>query len=124
MYEVKFLVPTLDDASKLLKVLEEAGYSQVSMGQPDTGNSPPPHALLDRAKSSLNKLNDWIVISVYKAWGLDRDQATTSDKVVDALRTLPDAKELVGTRREGAFLQQTDRHGVFLLYQEAGGGVP
>jgi hypothetical protein len=101
VYEVRVLVSTLDDASKLLKVLEQEGYSQVSMGQPSTGAPVHTEALLDRAKSSLNKLNDWIVISLYKAGAVDKAHATTTDKVVSVLRILPDARELIETRGEG-----------------------
>ena len=101
MYEVRVLVSTLDDASKLLKVLEERGYSQVSMGQPSVNAQVPTGALLDRAKSSLNKLNDWIVIALYRAGAVDKAHATTSNKVVSVLQILPDARELIGTRGEG-----------------------
>lgn len=56
---------------------------------------------MDRAKSSLTRLNDWIVMAMYKAGATDKAHATTSDKVVRALQTLPDARELIGSRGEG-----------------------
>jgi hypothetical protein len=101
MYEVRVMVSTLDDASKLLRVLEQAGYSQVSMGAPNTGAPVPTHALLDKAKSSLNRLNDWIVIALYKTGAMDREHRVTADKIVSALQAMPETGELFDVRGEG-----------------------
>ena len=101
MYEVRVLVSTLDDATKLLRVLEEAGYSQVSMGQPSMSASTPTRALLDRAKSTLNKLNDWVIMALYKSGAKDREHGVTADKIVSALQGLPETEDLFSMRGEG-----------------------
>ena len=101
MYEVKVVVPTLDEASSLLKVLGERGYSQVSMGPPAQTNPTPSGVLLDQAKSSLNRMNDLIVSALYKLGAIERGKGATAEKIVGVLKSLPEAKDLFGSHSEG-----------------------
>lgn len=73
------------------------------MGQPNTAGTvaTPTGVLLDRAKSSLNKLNNWIVTALYKSNATERTRAVTAEKIVGALRDLPEAGNLFDSHGEG-----------------------
>jgi hypothetical protein len=95
------LVPTLEEASKLLKALGDGGYEHVSMGSPSPAGAAPTGALLDRAKSSLNRLNNWIVIALYKLGAAEQARAATAERVVSVLHDMPETAELFDSRGEG-----------------------
>jgi len=95
------LLSTLDDAAKLIKKLGEIGYSQVSMGSPSSGGAPPHGVLLDRAKSSLNKLNNWIVLAIYKSDAMEKSRAVTAERIVEVLQNLPETGGLFDSHSEG-----------------------
>jgi hypothetical protein len=101
MYEVRVLVPTLDDASALLKILGERGYDKVSMGPPAQAGPAPTGVLLDQAKSSLNKMNNWIMAALYKLGATERGKAATAEKIVGAMQDLPEAGALFESRGKG-----------------------
>jgi len=101
LYEVRVLVSTLDDATSLLKVLSERGYSQVSMGPPASALPVPTGATLDSAKSSLNRMNNWIVSALYRVGATSKGKGATAEKIVGALKSLPEAEGLIGSRGEG-----------------------
>lgn len=100
-YEIRVQVSTLDEASKLLKILGENGYSQVSMGQPASAGTSPPGALLDRAKSSLNRLNNWILTAIYRSDATEKAKAVTAEKIVGVLQNLPETGGLFDSYSEG-----------------------
>ena len=91
MYEVRVMVGTLEEASDLLKALGERGYDKVSMGPPGQAAPHPTGELLDEAKSSLNKMNNWIVAALYKLKATEKKTAATSGKIVGVMRDLPEA---------------------------------
>ena len=101
MYEVKVLVPTLEDASSLLKVLGEKGYDKVSMGLPIQAGPALTGDLLDQAKSSLNKMNNWILAALYTLGATEKGKAATAEKIVGAMKDLPEAGALFGSRGQG-----------------------
>ena len=101
LYEVRVSVSTLEEASKLLKMLGDEGYERVSMGSPSPTGAAPTGALLDRAKSSLNRLNSWIVIALYKLGATEHAKAATTEKIVSVLHDMPETGELFGSRGEG-----------------------
>lgn len=101
MYEVRVLVPTLEDASGLLKVLGEKGYDKVSMGTPAQAGPAPTGMLLDQAKSSLNKMNNWIMAALYKLDATEKGKATTAEKIAGAMQDLPEAGALFESRGQG-----------------------
>ena len=101
-YEVRVVVPSLEEGSKLLALLGERGYRQVSMGSPSQQtqalNSP---QKFDIAKANLNKLNNWILISLYKVRATEKANRVTAEKIVAGLQTLPETKNLFIARSEG-----------------------
>ncbi|HXW37279.1 MAG TPA: hypothetical protein VEJ36_05200 [Nitrososphaerales archaeon] len=101
MYEVKVTVSTLDDASKLIRSLSELGYSKVSMSQPSSPLGSPPAELLDRARASLNRLNDWILRSLDTLEAADRIHGVTAEKIVATLRKMPETNAMFNARGEG-----------------------
>ena len=101
MYEVKVLVPTLEEASSLLKILGEKGYDKVSMGPPAQAGPAPTGVLLDQAKSSLNKMNNWILAALHKLGATEKGKAATAEKIVDAMQDLPEAGALFEARGQG-----------------------
>jgi hypothetical protein len=101
LYEVRVVVANLDDASNLLRVLNEAGYSQVSMGQPVSGGGHVADGIFERAKSSLNRLNDWIMIALSKSEANDKTHGISADKIVSALQGMPETGDLFNSRGEG-----------------------
>ncbi len=101
MHEVRILVPTLEEASNLLKVLGEKGYSQVSMGPPVQAGPTPAGVLLDRAKSSLNRMNDLIVSTLYSMGATEKGKSVTAEKIIGALKTLPEAGGIFESHSEG-----------------------
>jgi hypothetical protein len=101
LYEVRVLVGTLEEASGLLKTLGERGYHKVSMGPPGQAAPHPTGELLDEAKSSLNRMNNWIIAALYKLGATEKRTAATSEKIVGAMRDLPEAGSLFVSRSEG-----------------------
>ena len=95
------MVGTLEEASELLKALGEKGYDKVSMGPPGQAAPHPTGELLDEAKSSLNKMNNWIVAALYKLEATEKGTAVTAEKIVGAMRDLPEAGNLFVSRGEG-----------------------
>ena len=101
MYEVKVLVPTLEEASSLLKVLGEKGYDKVSMGPPAQAGTAPTGMLLEQAKSSLNKMNNWILAALYELGATEKGKAATAEKIVGVMKDLPEAGGLFNSRGAG-----------------------
>lgn len=101
MYEVRVLVPTLGEASSLLKVLGEKGYDKVSVGPPAQAGPAPTGELLDQAKSSVNKMNNWILAALHRLGATEKGKAATAEKIVGAMKDLPEAGALFGSRTQG-----------------------
>ena len=101
VYEVKVLVNTLDEASDLLKALGERGYDRVSMGPPVQAASAPTGALLDEARSSLNKTNNWILAALHNLGATEKGKAATAEKIVGAMKDLPEASGFFASRGAG-----------------------
>ena len=101
VYEVKVRVATLEEASDLLKALGEKGYDRVSMGPPAQAGPTPTGELLDQAKSSLNKMNNWILAALYKLGATEKGKAATAEKIVGVMKDLPEANGLFGSRGAG-----------------------
>jgi hypothetical protein len=101
MYEVRVLVPTLEEASSLLKILGEKGYDRVSMGPPAQAGPAPTGMLLDQAKSSLNRMNNWILAALYRLGATEKGKAATAEKIVEAMKDLPEAGALFDSRGQG-----------------------
>lgn len=101
IYEVKVLVSTLEEASDLLKALGERGYDKVSMGPPAQSTPAPTGALLDEARTSLNKMNNWITSALYKLGATEKGRGVTAEKVVATMRDFPEAGSLFVSRGEG-----------------------
>jgi len=101
LYEVRVLVSTLDDASSLLKFLSERGYGQVSMGPPAEARPPPTGAVLDSAKSSLNRMNNWIISALYRLGATGKGKGVTAEKIVGVLKSLAEAGGLFDSRGDG-----------------------
>ena len=101
MYEVRVLVPTLEGASDLLKTLGEKGYDKVSMGPPAQAGPAPRGMLLDQAKSSLNKMNNWILAALDELGATEKGKAATAEKIVGVMKDLPEAGGLFDSRGAG-----------------------
>lgn len=101
MYEVRVLVPTLEEASKLLKTLAKEGYDQVSMGPPGLSSQLPAGVSFERVKSGLNRLNDWIILALYEQDATKKGSGVTTEKVVSSLQKLPETGDLFASHGEG-----------------------
>lgn len=58
--------------------------------------------LQDQAKSSLNRLNNWVVIALYKLDATEKGKGATAEKIVGVLKGLPETGGLFDSHSEGA----------------------
>jgi hypothetical protein len=71
------------------------------MGPPIQAGPAPTGDLLDQAKSSLNKMNNWIVAALYKLKATEKRNAATAEKIVGVMKDLPEAGGLFVSRGAG-----------------------
>lgn len=70
---------------------------------PETPAGPAPTGVMqDQMKSSLNRLNDWVVVALYKLDATEQGKGATAEKIVGILKDLPEAGDLLESHSESA----------------------
>lgn len=99
LYEIRVRVKTLGDASKIIQILDEAGYREVEMGPP---RGPWPTELSTRmAETVRGRLNKMILRALHRLGALDKEHAVDADKIVEEMKKDRESGGLVQCSPEG-----------------------
>ncbi len=102
-YSVKVKVDSLDHASRLLKLLEENGYEDVSMERLSSSddNSVRQHAEWARSSNAFGRFNELILASLFRAGATNQKVSVTIEEIIENMRGLGGGQEMLEKRGEG-----------------------
>jgi 2-keto-3-deoxy-galactonokinase len=102
-YSVKVNVDSLDHASRLLKLLEENGYEDVSMDRllSSEDNSSGQHAEWVRSSNAFGRFNELILTSLFRAGATKKNSSVTIDEIIENMKGLSAGREMLERRGEG-----------------------
>ncbi len=100
MYDVKIGVKSLEEASRLMVLLELNGFSHVSMTPAETFDQ-----TYSRERASLNdslgRFNEMILAALVRAEASDEKRGVTIDEIITNLKQLHGSKSIFQGRKEG-----------------------
>ena len=99
VYEVRVRVKSLADASKVIQVLDTAGYEKVEMGP--AREHFPAEKFARIAEAMRGRLNKMILGALYRLGAMDREHGVVIDKVVDEMREDSESANLARGSPEG-----------------------
>lgn len=98
-YEVRVRVRTLSDASKIIQILDTAGYKDVEMGPP---RGPFPAEMFAKlAEATRGRLNKMILRALHRLGAVDKEHGVEVDKVVDEMKKDSQTGDLARCSPEG-----------------------
>lgn len=101
-YELKVAIPSLEDASKLMKILAENGFNDVSMIRLDEDQSHSQHhSEWARASSAFGRFNELILASLYKAGARSETKSVTIEQIIQSLKEIRGGREILESKGEG-----------------------
>lgn len=99
VYEVRVRVKTLADASKVIQMLDTAGYKEVEMGPP-RGHFPG-EMFARMALTARGRLNKMILRALYRLGAVDREHGVEINKVIEEMKKDPESANLARGPPEG-----------------------
>lgn len=101
-YEFRVAIPSLEDASKLMKILAENGFNDVSMIRLDEDQSHSQHhSEWARASSAFGRFNELILASLYKAGARSETKSVTIEQIIQSLKEIRGGREILEIKGEG-----------------------
>jgi len=98
-YEVRVKVKTLTDASKVIQILDTAGYKEVEMGPP-RGHFPA-EMFARMVMTTRGRLNKMILRALYRLGAANEEHGVEIDKVVEEMKRDPESANLARCSSEG-----------------------
>ena len=83
-YEIRVKLNTLADASKVIQILDVAGYKEIEMGPP-RGHFPG-EILAKMVKATRGHHNRMILRALYRLGAIDRERGVEIDKVIEEMK--------------------------------------
>ena len=119
-YEIRIKVKTLTEASKVIQILDAAGYKGVEMGPPREHFHPEMFARMVMA--TRGHFNRMILRALYRLGAVDEDHGVDIDKVIEEMRRDPESSNLARCSSEG-ILSRTVRMVTHAILVEKHGWV-
>jgi len=105
VYEVRVKVKTLSEASKIIQILDEAGYRDVEMGPP---RAPHHTAMLAKmAETVRGRVNRMILRAMHRLGALNREHAVDAERIVEEMKNDPESGGLVKCSHHEGVLTRT-----------------
>lgn len=118
LYEVRVRIRTLAEASKVIRVLDDAGYKDVEMGPAQGPFAPAMVAgIAEVLRGHLNKI---ILGALNRLGAVDREHGVEIDKIVEEMKNDADSGELVRRSPEGIVIRTVAMVSTAILAERRG----
>lgn len=98
-YEIRVRVKTLADVSKIMQIMDEAGFREVEMGPPRP--SLPTEAIAKAAEVVRGRFNHAILKALQELGATDKEHASSVEEIIGQMKKNPEFTGLLECTSEG-----------------------